>query len=545
MSEQNDQTDKSDQRDRDDHAGTADARGYKGRIFGKSVLEATFRSFYGTDLFLGELLAAEDPERVRRFLFRVIQVTYGSDSSDPGWAERTAGAFMSGDAAGSPYALHDPEQRLYKIATCQPLGYVDAVGSFRKPKSLPAQFARVTAPTTDDFAFLRERMGDLGVGKLRSGEDVIDLEVGIRGDTLTSHVGVFATTGMGKSNLMKVLAGEILASRGRYATLLFDPHGEYLEGGSGLRKGLRDHPWAADRLKVYATRATGATATALRLSLAELTQGDLQTAYQWSHAQEDAIYRAIRSFGDDWIVQVGESADAAVLAEMLGVATSTMQVVQRRAQRILDMPCVSRDPSQPSLAGRIVDELMNGFSVLVDTSGLSSMEEILVASVITRRVLETYGQVYLDDRDRFDRLPPALIALEEAQRVLSKAQRADENVFPRLAREGRKFKVGLCAVSQQPKLIDDELLSQFNTFFVLGLADEKDRNILRGSSKQDISDLGPEIQTLMPGEAIVTNLEAPFALPAQIHLYERYLQTVAGPSPLPPTPEGAGAGFVD
>ncbi len=27
------------------------------------MLEATFRSFYGTDLFLGELLAAEDPER--------------------------------------------------------------------------------------------------------------------------------------------------------------------------------------------------------------------------------------------------------------------------------------------------------------------------------------------------------------------------------------------------------------------------------------------------------------------------------------------------
>jgi DNA helicase HerA-like ATPase len=517
----------------------------KGRLFGRSVLETTFRAYYGTDLFLGELLAAEDPERARRFLFRVIQVTYGSESSDPGWAERTAGAYMSGDAANTPYELHDPEQRLYKVATCQPLGYVDTAGEFRKPKSLPAQFSRVTAPTPDDFAFLRERMGDLTVGLLRSGEDTIDLEVGIQGETITSHVGVFATTGMGKSNLMKVLAGQVLASQGRYACLLFDPHGEYLEGGSGLRKGLREHPWAGDRLRVYATRPAGATATSLRLSLAELTQGDLETAYQWSHAQEDAIYRAVRAFGDDWIVQVGETFDAGALAEQLGVATSTMQVVQRRAQRILDMPCVSRDISQPSLSGRIVDELMDGYSVLVDTSGLSSMEEILVASVITRRVLDTYGQAYLDDRDRFAALPPTLVALEEAQRVLSKVQRSDENVFPRVAREGRKFKVGLCAVSQQPKLIDDELLSQFNTFFVLGLADEKDRTILRGSSKQDISDLGPEIQTLMPGEAIVTNLDAPFAMPARVFLYEEYLKSVAGPSPLPARPSGASAGFVD
>ena len=518
---------------------------YKGRIFGKSVLEATFRSFYGTDLFLGELLAGEDAERGRRFLFRVIQVTYGSDSSDPSWSERTAGAFMSGDSAGSPYQLHDPEQRLYKIATCQPLGYIDAAGAFRKPKSLPAQFARVTAPTTDDFAFLRERMGDVRVGLLRSGEDTIDLEVGIKGETLTSHVGVFATTGMGKSNLMKVIAGEILSSKGRYACLLFDPHGEYLEGGSGIRRGLRDHPWAVERLKVYATRAAGAGATALRLSLGELTLGDLQTAYVWSHAQEDAIYRLVRFFREEWIVRVGEEPDVAALAEDLNVATSTLQVIQRRAQRILDMPCISRDTSQPSLSERIVRELMDGYSVLVDTSGLSSTEEILVASVITRAVLEAYSDAYLDDRERFAALPPTLVALEEAQRVLGRAMRAEENVFPRVAREGRKFKVGLCAVSQQPKLIDDELLSQFNTFFVLGLADEKDRNILRGSSKQDISDLGPEIQTLMPGEAIVTNLEAPFALPAQVYLYEDYLKSVAGPSPLPPTPEGSSKGFAE
>jgi hypothetical protein len=518
---------------------------YKGRIFGKSVLESTFRSFYGTDLFLGELLSAEDPERARRFLFRVIQVTYGSDSSDPAWSERTAGAYMSGDVAGAEYTLHDPEQRLYKVATCQPLGYIDAAGAFRKPKSLPAQFARVTAPTAQDFEFLHERMGDVRIGLLRSGEDAIELEVGIRGETLTSHVGVFATTGMGKSNLMKVLAGQILASQGRYACLLFDPHGEYLEGGSGTRRGLRDHPWAPDRLKVYATRAAGAGATSLRLSLAELTPGDLQTAYEWSHAQEDAIYRLIRAFHEDWIVEVAEEPDASVLAEQLGVATSTVQVIQRRAQRILDMPCISRDPSQPSLSARIVDELMSGYSVLVDTSGLSSMEEILVASVITRKVLDAYADIYLEDRERFAALPPTLIALEEAQRVLSRVARSDENVFPRVAREGRKFKVGLCAVSQQPKLIDDELLSQFNTFFILGLADEKDRNILRGSSKQDISDLGPEIQTLMPGEAIVTNLEAPFALPAQVYLYEDYLKSVAGPSPLPPRPEGAAKGFAE
>jgi uncharacterized protein len=118
-------------------------------------------------------------------------------------------------------------------------------------------------------------------------------------------------------------------------------------------------------------------------------------------------------------------------------------------------------------------------------------------------------------------------------------------VFPRVAREGRKFKVGLCAITQQPKLLDDELLSQFNTFFVLGLADEKDRNILRSSSKQDLSASSGEIQTLMPGECLVANLEAPFAVPARIDLWDVVVRSVVPPPAARPSPPPNISALVD
>ena len=110
-------------------------------------------------------------------------------------------------------------------------------------------------------------------------------------------------------------------------------------------------------------------------------------------------------------------------------------------------------------------------------------------------------------------------------------------MFPRVAREGRKFNVGICAVTQQPKLLDDELLSQFNTFFILGLADEKDRNILRSSAKQDISAQGKEIQTLMPGECVIASLAAPFAVPAKVDLYDDLVRA----TPPPPAPRPVAA----
>jgi DNA helicase HerA-like ATPase len=154
---------------------------------------------------------------------------------------------------------------------------------------------------------------------------------------------------------------------------------------------------------------------------------------------------------------------------------------------------------------------------------MGESEELLVSTVLARSVLERNKAIYAKP-DEFNRLPPMLITMEEAQRVLGMmAQTGRYNIFAKIAREGRKFKTGLCAISQQPKLIDPEILSQFNTLFILGLADRRDRDILRSSARQDISSMDNEIQMLMPGEAVITSPRTPFALPVKIHLYEDYL----------------------
>jgi DNA helicase HerA-like ATPase len=156
----------------------------------------------------------------------------------------------------------------------------------------------------------------------------------------------------------------------------------------------------------------------------------------------------------------------------------------------------------------------------VDTSNMFEAEELLVSTVMARAIFERNKSLYAD-KQRFDSLPPMLIAMEEAQRVLSQSK---GTIFAQIAREGRKFKVGLCAISQQPKLINEEVISQFNTLFVLGLADKRDRDILRNSAKQDITMLDNEIQMLMPGEALIASPFTPFAVPVKIHLFEDYVE---------------------
>jgi len=497
---------------------------YKGRIIGKSITEIYFRTFYEEELHLGDILVALDEERNLPFYLRIVDVSYGVEATDPDWASRTAGNMMLLDRQNESYQFQEKERRLFKIGKCVPLGYVKN-NLFKKPKTIPEHFSRVRTPNNEDFLFLKKYMGDVEVGSLRSGEDILDFKIGISGELFPYHIGIFATTGMGKSNLMKVLASSVLES-GKYGMLILDPHGEYYDGGGDPKhKGLVDHPLSKERLRVYSSRDLKGPYNKLKISSREIEIKDVRHIYGFTQAQVEALYALSHHFRQDWLVGVTKSSIqelAMSLSSGGAFFESTIGVIQRRAEQILRLPFVHGDP-QVSITLNVINDLNLGKVVLIDTSNMSEQEELLISAVLARAVFSKNREAYQDPA-RFKKVLPTLIVMEEAQRVLSQKGESDINIFAQVSREGRKFKTGLCAITQQPKLIDEELLSQFNTLFILGLADERDRNILKSSAKQDISDLGTEIQMLEAGEALVTSPQAPFAIPAKVYLFEEWLK---------------------
>ena len=171
-----------------------------------------------------------------------------------------------------------------------------------------------------------------------------------------------------------------------------------------------------------------------------------------------------------------------------------------------------------SSLANILANLKKGKVVLVDIPRMTDRSELFLLSVIARYTLDEYKK----DLAKGESRKKCLITIEEAQRVLGAGSNTAR--FESIAREGRKFGVGLCAITQQPKLIDKQLLSQFNTLVVMGLGDRNDRRQLEESAKQDLSSLDIEIQTLEKGEAVVSTLSIPFPVPARIHRYEDYLR---------------------
>ena len=495
-----------------------------GRITGTSVGELRFRVGPDEPVHLGEILLADQPGQPP-FYLRVTDLEYGAEARDGAWEERTAGALMADGA--EDLVLYDREQRLFKSAVAEPLGYLQPDGRFRKPKTLPTHFCPVRRPAAGDFRFLAPKKGDLELGFLRSGDEPLPDRLGLDPKALAQHVGIFATTGMGKSNLLKVLAGSTLDS-GQVGLLLLDPHGEYADGGAAVHpdgrplKGLLHHPRAADRLHVYTSRPIPGfpgRVHELAVSSAEITPADFANVYHVTDAQEEALWAVGNLWRRDWIVEV-DRLEPEQLDARLGKGRfhpGTLNVLKRRCEQVLKQPVIHTDASV-STTKAILSHMEAGHTVLVDTSGLFPSEELLVSAVLARSLLERYRDAARDPA-WFRSLPPVCVTLEEAQRVLNQ-RGGQNNVFAQIAREGRKFKVGLGAVTQQPRLLSDELLSQLNTLVILGLADPTDRERVRGGARQDLSAVAKEIQMLEPGEALVTTPGAPFALPLKAHLYE-------------------------
>ena len=110
--------------------------------------------------------------------------------------------------------------------------------------------------------------------------------------------------------------------------------------------------------------------------------------------------------------------------------------------------------------------------------------------------------------------------LEEAPRVLGKeVLESGPNIYSTIAREGRKFNVGLIAITQLPSLIPRQVLANINTKIILGIEMKPERQAIIDSAAQDLSTDDRNIASLDKGEAIITSNFAKFAMPIKIPFF--------------------------
>lgn len=99
---------------------------------------------------------------------------------------------------------------------------------------------------------------------------------------------------------------------------------------------------------------------------------------------------------------------------------------------------------------------------------------------------------------------PLLFVLEEAHSYLSSQGKGRAGTATRrIAKEGRKYGVGLMLVSQRPAEVDPTILSQCGTLIALRLTNGADRSQVASCASDSLGDLIGMLPTLRTGEALV------------------------------------------
>jgi hypothetical protein len=503
----------------------------KYRLIGNSVLHYRFSVPHDERIYVGDILKIKDTSKNLTFFAKVNDLVHESNFADRNWDTR-------------PHTDHfyTLGEDVFLIAEATPLGYIDARGKFRKAKTIPTKFSRVEVPDAEDFFFLRQVMGDIEVGVMKTGHDALrDVPVALHSRVLPQHMGVFATTGMGKSNFMKVFCASCMKER-KFGLLIVDPHGEYVAGGPSSTgdptKGLIHYQKGREGLTIFTSREEAMRKryllNRLYLDFDDFRATDLLLLYEHSQPQRELVEMLEDVPGSDVIdffvnteftdfeadTYVGDH--PRIARDLKNFSPSTLSVMQRR---ILGL--IKRNRAFFRKRGSSIEDVIRALHdnrvVLIDIPGMGEQSELFVLSIITRRILRKHqGEESGQEIGGRSGRKQVLVSIEEAQRVLGSGA-GKTQVFRECAMEGRKFGVGLCVITQQPKNIDAKILAQLNTFVVMGLSDSSDRATVASSAKQDLSPMDTEIQTLEAGEAVISSPEIPFPVSTQIHLFEEYL----------------------
>jgi DNA helicase HerA-like ATPase len=507
----------------------------KYRLIGRSVLSYRFIAPHDTTLFIGDIKKITDSTKQATFFARITDLSHDSNFADPKWDTRVY--------AEQFYGLGED---VFITVDAVPLGFVDAGGKFHKPRTIPSKFSVVEDPLAEDFGFLTQQMGEIEVGLMRSGQDVIrDVAVRIPARVLPQHMGVFATTGMGKSNFMKTFCASCMKEQ-KFGLLIVDPHGEYVSGGKSSTgeptRGLVHYTQGRDGLAIFTIRGENDrkkyAMNRLSLEYNDFRIGDLSILHDLSGPQQDII-EAFSRYGGKEVIEFFQTVDPEIFPirdpSSSGVQEGSLawqirnsmggpiRVIQRYIENLVKGNSAFFR-SQGSSVPEILRHLHENRVVLIDIPDMGERSELFVLSVITRMIMEKHrseARGYGIDETQ-ESSHQVLITIEEAQRVLASGGSSTQ-IFRECAMEGRKFGVGLCVITQQPKNVDPKVLAQVNTFVVMGLGDRGDREIIMGSAKQDLSKMEIEIQTLDRGEAIISTIGIPFPVSTRIHKFEDYV----------------------
>ena len=378
---------------------------------------------------------------------------------------------------------------------------------------LPALGAGVFATTLADLrrVYARPMVSNVPIGTIHQDRSLPAFI--LTDELLGKHFAVLGTTGSGKSCAVALIPRSILQQHPHGHIVLLDPHDEYAHAFPGV----------AEKLDTSTLQLPYWLLNFAETVDAIVGRGEEERAAEIG-ILKDAILAAKKSFMGDVAAANYITVDTPTpyrIGELVQIIKDAMgrldkpeksgpflrlvsKIDSLRADKrysFMFSGLVVRD-NMASVIGRIIRVPVSSKPIsIIDLSGVPSEIVDVVVSMLTRIIFD-FG-VWSSRSGA----APVLLVCEEAHRYVPSANagafQPTKQQIARIAKEGRKYGVSLCLVSQRPSELSGTILSQCNTIFALRMNNERDQEFVANALPESANGMLDSLPSLRNQEAIV------------------------------------------
>jgi DNA helicase HerA-like ATPase len=378
--------------------------------------------------------------------------------------------------------------------------------------------ARVASKAELEAAFCGDPQRSVRIGCIRQDKSIPAM---VRVDELLGkHFAVLGTTGTGKSCTTALILRSILAKNPAAHILLLDPHNEYAtafrEWAEVISPRNMQLPFWLLNFEEIVEVLIGDNSRKSEIEVLQELIPIAKARYSAGRARENQTVRRIAPpepsrFTVDTPVPYRISDLTGLIDERMGKLENKKDLSPYR-QLKSRIDTISQDARYAFMFGSLTiydgmtQVLSRIFRVPVNNKPITIVELTGLPTEIVNVVVSVLARMTFDFAHWSEGQVPLTLVCEEAHRYVPSVPALGfdpcKRAIAKIAKEGRKYGVALCIVSQRPAEIDPTILSQCNTVFALRMSNDRDQEIVTSAITDTSSGLLEFLPALGQREAL-------------------------------------------
>ncbi len=332
-------------------------------------------------------------------------------------------------------------------------------------------------------------------------------------ELLGKHFSILGTSGSGKSCALSVILQSILDDNPSGHVVLLDPHNEYSQAFGERANVVTTEdlqlPFWLLNFEEIAEVLCSPEPTAREAEMGILKEAIIAAKLSFAGDTDEAEYLTVDTPVPFRLSSLDQHIDKAMGDFERAEQIRPYLRIKGRINRLRADRRYAFMFAGVSVRDNMADIVCNILRIPVDRRPITIFDLSGVPSEIVDVLVSLLCRMIFDFAmwSARDLAVPVLVVCEEAHRYIPRE--AGDGFGPtrkaisRIAKEGRKYGVSLCLVTQRPSELSETILSQCNTLFALRMSNDRDQEFVRGALPESAAGMMGALPALRTQEAVV------------------------------------------